>query len=92
MPYINQIRILSFCVFFLPILAINISLYISVNWWQICNDLIPFITTDEICKNTVGSAIGYTFPYFDGEGISFLLDIQTFNDHDGFIVDEILDE
>ena len=67
MPYINQIRILSFYVFFLPILAINISLYISVNWWQICNDLIPFITTDEICKNTVGSAIGYTFPYFDGE-------------------------
>ena len=66
MSYINQIRILSFWVFLLPILAINISLYISVNWWQLCNDLSPLIISEDTCKNTIGSAIGFSFPYFDG--------------------------
>ena len=66
MSYINQIRILSFWVFLLPILAINISLYISVNWWQLCNDLSPLIISEDTCKNTIRSAIGFSFPYFDG--------------------------
>ena len=68
MKKINQIRILSLWIFILPILALNLCLFISVNWDLFENTI---FTISEIGK------IGFTIPYIDG-GVSISRTARTY--------------
>ena len=57
MNEIAQIRKLSLYIFFIPFIAVNLCLFISVNY-NLLNDTIFLV--DEIGKS------GFTIPYFDG--------------------------
>ena len=57
MKKINQIRILSLWIFILPIVALNLCLFISINYDLFENTI---FTVDQIGRT------GFTIPYFDG--------------------------
>ena len=57
MPEITQIRKLSIWIFFIPLLAINLCLYISQNPELLEN---TFLTVDPIGRS------GFSIPYLDG--------------------------
>ncbi len=57
MEKINQIRILSLWIFILPIVALNVCLFISVNFDLFENTI---FTVDQIGRT------GFTIPYIDG--------------------------
>ena len=57
MEKINQIRILSLWIFILPILALNLCLFISINYDFFENTI---FTVDQIGRT------GFTIPYIDG--------------------------
>ena len=58
MKEINQIRKLSLLIFFVPLVAINLCLFISTNFHLFEN---TFFSVDQI-----GRSYGFPFPYFDG--------------------------
>ena len=57
MEKINQIRFLSLWIFILPVLALNLCLFISVNYDLLENTI---FTVDQIGRT------GFTIPYIDG--------------------------
>ncbi len=57
MNEITQIRKLSLWIFFIPLIAINLCLYISQNY-ELLND--TFLTVDQIGRS------GFSIPYIDG--------------------------
>ena len=58
MEKINQIRILSLWIFVLPVIVLNLSLFISINYDLFENTI--FVV------NQIGRT-GFTIPYIDGE-------------------------
>ena len=54
---ITQIRKLSLCIFFVPLFAINLCLFISINYNLFEN---TFLQVDQIGRS------GFTIPYLDG--------------------------
>ena len=58
MKEINQIRKLSLLIFFVPLVAVNLCLFISTNFHLFEN---TFFSVDQI-----GRSYGFPFPYFDG--------------------------
>ena len=68
MENINQIRGLSIWIFFLPLIALNLCLFISVNFILLENTI--FIV-DEIGRS------GFTIPYIDG-GVSISRTARTY--------------
>jgi len=65
---INQIRKISIWIFIIPIIALNLCLYISVNYILFDNTIFQ---VDEIGKS------GFTIPYIDG-GVSISRTARTF--------------
>ena len=57
MKEITQIRQLSLWIFFVPLIAINLCLYISQNY--------EFLNNTIFAVDMIGRS-GYSFPYFDG--------------------------
>ena len=57
MEKINQIKILSLWIFIIPVVALNLCLYISVNWLDFQNTILQV--------DPIGQT-GFTIPYIDG--------------------------
>ena len=68
MEYRTQIKKLSLWIFIIPFIAINLCLFISVNYEIFDN---TFLTVDQIGRS------GSTFPYFDG-GVSISRTARTY--------------
>ena len=68
MEYRTQIKKLSLWIFIIPFIAINLCLFISVNYEIFDN---TFLTVDQIGRS------GPTFPYFDG-GVSISRTARTY--------------
>ena len=68
MEYRTQIKKLSLWIFIIPFIAINLCLFISVNY-QIFDN--TFLSVDQIGRS------GQTFPYFDG-GVSISRTARTY--------------
>ena len=68
MEYRTQIKKLSLWIFIIPFIAINLCLFISVNY-QIFDN--TFLSVDQIGRS------GPTFPYFDG-GVSISRTARTY--------------
>ena len=68
MDNINRIRLVSIWIFIIPIIVLNLCLFISVNYHLLENTI---FTVDQIGRS------GFTVPYFDG-GISISRSARTY--------------
>ena len=68
MENISRIRVISIWVFIVPVVVLNLCLFISVNYLLFENTI---FVVDQIGRS------GFTFPYFDG-GVSISRSARTY--------------